>query len=216
MADRRARLDRVSKRLASIGERLEAMQAQARTGFAGPIPGAGEALRMVQRHGDFSGIVLRRELGIPLTDGELDAIDRLERGVKLRTGPADPDVRSAETLVCWRWLVEQAGRPHANARSLLAEMMGMKPTAIKGRLERAKGLGRNIADLCLDVHMQRGVTPALLRHRTPAGHCASCRKVRCRCDPAPRPTFEDTPEGAQVAALLSFERLHVSFGRFGG
>ncbi|WGR67585.1 hypothetical protein E3U24_20490 (plasmid) [Paracoccus pantotrophus] len=171
---------------------------------------------MVQRHGDFSGIVLRRELGIPLTDGELDAIDRLERGVKLRTGPADPDVRSAETLVCWRWLVEQAGRPHANAHSLLGEMMGVTPAAIRERIKRAKGLGRNIADLAFDVHMQRDVTPALLRHRTAKGHCLTCRKVRCLCDPAPRPAFADTPEGAQVAVLLSFWQMPPILGHSGG
>lgn len=215
MADRRARLDRVSKRLASIGERLEAMQAQARTGYKGPIPGAGEALRMVQRLGDFSGIVLRRELGIPITPEERAALEALDRGDKLRTGRKDP-ATAFETLVCWRWLVERDGWTGPNAHSVLGEMTGVTPAAIRERVKRVKGLGRNIADLTFGVHAQRDITPALLRHRTAKGHCLTCRKVRCLCDPAPRPAFEDTPEGAQVAVLLSFWQMPPILGHSGG
>ncbi|MCJ1900457.1 hypothetical protein MR829_08710 [Paracoccus versutus] len=180
--------------------------ARARTGYKGPIPGAGEALHHAQRHGDFSGIVLRRELGIPLSSEEQAALEALDRGDKLRTGRKDP-ATAFESVVCWRWLVERAGWSGPDAHSLLGEMMGVTPAAIRERIKRAKGLGRNIADLTFDVHAQRDITPALLRHRTAKGHCLKCRKVRCRCDPAPRPAFEDTPEGAQVAVLLSFWRL---------
>lgn len=187
-------------------ERAQIDAARARTGFKGPIPGAGEALRMMQRHGDFSGIVLRGRLGLALTAEELDAIERLQQGDKLRTGPRDPATDAAESVACWRWLVERAGWTPANARSLLAEMTGTTPEAIRARVTRSKGLARNIADLCFQVHAQRDLPPALLRHRTPAGHCATCRRVQCRCDPAPRPAFADTPEGAQVMALLSFWR----------
>ncbi|MFN3313297.1 MAG: hypothetical protein ACK46Q_07505 [Hyphomonas sp.] len=185
-------------------ERAQIDAARARTGFTGPIPHAGEALRMVQRHRDFSGIRTRLQLGIHLTPGELAALEALDRGDKLRTGPRDPATGAAETLVCWRWLVQRDGCTPANAPSLLAEMTGTTPGAIKERLARAKELSRNIADRAFDVHAERDMPPALLRHRTPAGHCASCRKVQCRCDPSPRPAFEDTPEGAQVAALLGF------------
>lgn len=199
-------------------ERAQADAARARTGYAGPIPHAGHALHMSQRHGDFSGIVLRLQLGIPLTSEELAALDALERGEKpTKRGPKDPATGAAETLVCWRWLTERAGWTPANARSLLAEMTDTTPGAIKERLARAKGLARNIADLTYDLHTQRDMPPALLRHRTPAGHCQVCRKVQCRCDPAPRPAFEDTPEGATVAALLSFNSVKPpSLGRSGG
>lgn len=185
-------------------ERAQIGAARARTGFAGPIPGASEALRRVQRHGDFSGIRTRLQLGIPLTPNELAALEALDRGDKLKRGPKDPASGAAETLVCWRWLVERAEWTPANARSVLAEMMGTTPGAIKDRLTRAKGLAKNIADLSFDVHAERDMPPALLRHRAAKGHCLTCGKVRCRCDPAPRPAFEDTPEGATVAALLSF------------
>ena len=123
--------------------------------------------------------MLRGRMGIPLTPGELDAIERLERGAALRTGPKDPATDAAETVVCWRWLVERSGWAPANARSLLAEMMGLSSGAIRARVERSKALARNIADLAFQVHAQRNVTPALLRHRTPAGHCATCRRFRC-------------------------------------
>lgn len=188
-------------------ERAQIEAARARTGFAGPIPHASEALRKVQRHGDFSGVVLRLQLGIPLTPEELDVLAALERGDKLRTGPKDPATDVAETLVCWRWLVERDGWSGSNAHSLLGEMIDTTPGAIRERLARAKGLGRNIADLTFDIHTQRDVVPALLRHRAATGHCRTCRKVRCRCDPAPRPAFEDTPEGMQVAVLLSFWQM---------
>ena len=181
--------------------------ARVRTGFVGPIPHAGTALHMARRHGDFSGIRTRLQLGIPLTPEELAALDALERGDKLPRGPKDPATGAAETVVCWRWLVERAGWTPANARSLLAEITGATPGAAKDRLARAKGLAKNIADMSFDLHVQRGVVPALLRHRTPAGHCQTCRKVQCRCSASPRPAFEDTPEGATVAALLSFYRM---------
>lgn len=181
--------------------------ARARTGFAGAIPDAGEALRMVQRHNDFSGIRTRLQLGIPLTADELAALDALECGDRLRTGPKDPATTAVETVVCWRWLVERAGWSGRNAHSLLAEMMGVEPGAIRERITRAKGLARNIADLAFDVHAQRDMPPALLRHRAEDGRCLTCRRIRCRCDPAPRPVLEDTSEGATVPALLSFWQM---------
>lgn len=188
-------------------ERAQIEAARARTGFAGPIPGAGEALRRVDRNGDFSGITLRLQLGIPLSPGERAALEGLDRGDRLRPGPKDPATGAAETLVSLRWLVERAGWTPAQARSLLAEMMGTTPGAIKERVTRAKGLAANIADLAFDVHAQRDMPPALLRHRTPKGRCLTCGKVQCRCDPAQRPAFEDTPEGATVAVLLSFWQM---------
>lgn len=162
---------------------------------------------MAERHGDFSHIVLRGRLGIPLTDGEQAAIRRLEQGDKLRTGPKDPATAAAESVVCWRWLVERSGWTPANAQSLLSKIMGTSAEAIRARITRSRGLARNFADLCFQVHVQRDVVPTLLRHRTPAGrHCVSCHKTRCKCSAAPRPAFAETPEAAQLAALLSFWR----------
>jgi hypothetical protein len=169
----------------------------------GYVPGAGEAMRQVERHGDFSGIRARVEAGHTLTAEELAALDGLERGLRAKTGPKDPGT-DFETLVCWRWQVERDGRTGPDARSLLAEIMGVKADTTRARLARATGLGKNIADLCFDLHVQREVIPALLRHRDAKGHCLTCRKVRCRCDNPPRPVFRDTPEGAQVRALLAF------------
>ncbi|ATQ55952.1 hypothetical protein [Paracoccus yeei] len=186
-------------------ERAQVDAARARTGWKGPIPDAGTALHMVQRHGDFSGIRTRLKLGIPLTKGEEDALELLDRGAPAKRGPKDPST-AFETVISWRWLVERAGWSGPDARSLLAEMMGTTPGAIKERLAGAKGTGQNIADHGLNVHVERDVPPALLRHRTAKGHCLTCHKVQCRCDPAPRPAFEHTDEGAIVAALLSFWR----------
>ncbi|MTH66746.1 hypothetical protein [Paracoccus shanxieyensis] len=188
-------------------DRAQIDAARAATGFSGPIPHAGEALRRVTRNGDFSGIRARMLAGVTLTPEELAALDALDRGDRLRAGPRDPATGAAETVVCWRWLHERGGWTAANARSVLAEMMGVTPDVIKARLNRAQGMAQNIAALTFDLHAQRDVTPALLRDRTPAGHCSTCSKVHCRCDPAPRPDFADTSEGATVAVLLSFWQL---------
>lgn len=185
------------------GERAEIDAVRAATGFTGPIPSAGEAQRLADRNGDFSAIRLRLDLGIRLSSGELAAIDRLERGAQLRSGPKNP-ATAFETVVCWRWLVERAGCSVSDAYSLLAEMEGVTPDAIKGRVKRAKGIGANIAAISYDLHVQRDAVPALLQSRTGTGHCSTCGKVRCRCQPAPRPAFGDTSEGAIVAALLGF------------
>ncbi|AMY69054.1 hypothetical protein AKL17_1803 [Frigidibacter mobilis] len=157
---------------------------------------------MVQRHGDFSGIRTRLQLGIALMTEELAALDRLDKGDKAKTGRKDPDA-AFETIACLRWLIEVDGMSAATARSIVAEMMDTTPGAIKARVARAKGLGENIASLAFNVHMQRGMPPALLRGRTPTGHCTACKRVRCKCSHSPRPPFLETPEGATVTALLS-------------
>ncbi|WP_423212332.1 hypothetical protein [Paracoccus yeei] len=186
-------------------ERAQVEAARARTGYMGSIPHAGEALRMAQRHGDFSGIRLRLQLGIPLSPEELDALELLDRGAPAKRGPKDPST-AFETVISWRWLVERAGWSGPDAYSLLAEMMDKTPGAIKARVTSAQGLGKNIADHCFDVHADQDVSPALLRHRSVGGRCLTCRKVRCKCDPPPRPAFEETSEGAVITALLSFWR----------
>lgn len=194
-------------------ERAQVDAARARTGWKGPIPDAGTALHMVQRHGDFSGIRTRLKLGIPLTKGEEAALKLLDRGAPAKRGPKDPATAAAETVVCWRWLVERDGMSGPNARKRLAAIMGTTETTIKARLAGTKGLGKNIADHCFDVHAQRGVVPALLRDRDAQGHCLHCvdrigraTHVQCKCNPPSRPAFEDTDEGTVVAALLSFWR----------
>ncbi|WP_423208615.1 hypothetical protein [Paracoccus yeei] len=194
-------------------ERAQVDAARARTGWKGPIPDAGTALHMVQRHGDFSGIRTRLKLGIPLTKGEEAALKLLDRGAPAKRGPKDPSTAAAETVVCWRWLVERDGMSGPNARKRLAAIMGTTETTIKARLAGTKGLGKNIADHCFDVHAQRGVVPALLRDRDAQGHCLHCvdrigraTHVQCKCNPPSRPAFEDTDEGTVVAALLSFWR----------
>ncbi|QEU07962.1 hypothetical protein [Paracoccus yeei] len=192
-------------------ERAQVDAARARTGYKGPIPGASEALRMAQRHGDFSGVRLRLQLGIPLSPDEQDALELLDRGAPAKRGPKDPSTAAAETVVCWRWLVERDGMSGPDARKLLAAIMGTTETTIKARLARADGLAGNIADRCFDVHAQRGVVPALLRDRDAKGHCLHCvdrigraTHVECKCNPPSRPAFEETDEGAVVAVLLSF------------
>lgn len=170
------------------------------------------AAQRAHRSGDYSAILARVRAGHRLIPAEKELLERFERGAKIKPGPKDP--RTAyEAVVCWRWLVEQAGWSGPDACSLLGEMMGVTPDVIKSRISRAKGLGKNIADLCFDLHAQRGVTPALLRHRDAKGHCLGCVdragraiRVQCRCDPAPRPELAETPEGATVAVLLSFWR----------
>ena len=187
-------------------ERSEIAVVRAKTGYTGPILGAGAALHDAERHGDMSGIVLRRDLGLRLTPEELDAIERLERGAPMKRGPRDPATNAAEAVVCCRWLVERCEESPTNARSLLAEMMGTTPQAILSRIKRSEGLARNIADLAYDRHVQTGAVPALLLHRTPDGRCMSCRKTKCRCDLSPRTVFEETDGGRVVAMLLGFHR----------
>lgn len=164
------------------------------------------AARHARRTGDVSGILARFRDGCALTPDELALLGSYERGVKAKTGRKDPDA-ACETIVCCRWLIEVDGMTAANARSLLAEMLGATPDAVKGRIRRAKGLGANFATLCYEAHMQQGVTPALLRSRDGSGKCLGCRRVQCRCNPTPRPAFEDTHEGKLPAVLLSFWQL---------
>lgn len=158
--------------------------------------------------GDYSEIEARARAGMVLTADELEALDLRDRGVKLKRGPKDPQI-DAETIVTCRWLHEVEGEALEAAYAFFGAMTGRTGDAVKAAVRRAargSGLGPNIAMHAFNRHRQLAETPPLLLKRATDWKCLDCNRLQCRCDPSPRPDWQDGSGAATVRALVAFSR----------
>lgn len=148
--------------------------------------------------GDYSAIEARARAGADLSKDELAALDRRDRGKKIKTGRKDP-ATDFEAWANFVWLTGNHGVSKSTAYSLLAEMTGQQESAIKSKIERIArqdGTGKSIADQIAKLS-----TPPLLENRDGNFKCLNCKMIACSCH---RQAWADTDAGAVERALLAF------------
>lgn len=153
--------------------------------------------------GDYSAIEARARAGADLSKDELAALDRRDRGEKIKTGRKDPAI-DYEAWANFVWLSENHRMSKSTAYSLLAEMTGQQESAVKSKIERLarqRGLGRNIAEHAAKETIKRKAMPPLLMNRNEYWKCLACKMVACSCE---RPQWDDTDGGAVARALVAF------------
>lgn len=158
--------------------------------------------------GDYSRIEARARAGMQLTPDEVAALDRRDRGVKLKRGQKDPQI-DAETIAMCRWLHEVEGEALDAAYAFVGGMTGRTADAVKAAVRRAArsdGLGANIAEHAFNRHLQLGEVPPPLQARASDWKCEGCSRLRCHCDPAPRPLWQEGSGAMVVRWLIVFSR----------
>ncbi|MFZ7093705.1 hypothetical protein [Primorskyibacter sp. 2E233] len=153
--------------------------------------------------GDYSAIEARARAGADLSKDELAALDRRDRGEKIKTGRKDP-ATDFEAWANFVWLAKNHRVSKSTAYSLLAEMTGQQESAIKSKIERIArqdGTGKSIADQVAKETIKRKATPPLLMNRSENWKCVACKMIACSCD---RPQWGDTDAGAVARALVGF------------
>lgn len=157
--------------------------------------------------GDYSAIEARARAGADLTPDELAALDRRDRGEKIKTGRKDP-ATDFEAWANFVWLCDVHHLQKSAAYSLIAEMTGQQESAVKSKIERiakSNNVGKSIAEQVAKLTIERKSTPPLLMNRGDQWKCVECKKVECLCD---RPQWADTDAGAVARALVSFLNPH--------
>lgn len=158
--------------------------------------------------GDYTRIEGRARAGAVLTPDELAALDRRDRGVKLKRGHKDPLI-DAETIVICRWLHEVEGEGLEAAYAFVGGMTGRTASAVKAAIRRAArsdGSGANIAGHAFNRHRQLSEMPPTLQARSADWKCVGCNRLQCCCYPSPRPSWDDGSGAATVRWLIRFAR----------
>lgn len=148
--------------------------------------------------GDYSLVEARARAGNNLTQAELDAIVRRDRGLKNKTGRKKPAI-DFEMWANFTWLYQQQQLQKSTAYSLLAEMTGQTESAVKSKIERiarSDGIGKSIADQAAQFS-----EPPLLTNRDVNFKCKTCNLMACSCQ---RDQWTDSDAGKTARALVGF------------